>query len=110
MISDSGMFAKVGLIATFIGAALVFAFVSDLGDREPTVPGTVVANIEPVGEIKVPENQVQVMLTNGSVVNAWVPANSGFPFRKGTILQVTPYRSRFFGKRTYWADARRAKP
>jgi hypothetical protein len=109
MISKSGIVARVGLATAFLTTILLFAFMADSGDREPTLSATVVANIEQVSEIRTPENQVQVQLQNGSVVIAFVPANAGFPFAKGAAVQVTPYRSRFSGKRTYWVEALRAK-
>jgi hypothetical protein len=110
MISDSGITAKLLLVLTFIGAIALFYFVSQSGEREPTVSASVVTNVEQVAEMKLPEQQVQVLLPSGAVVMAWVPANQGFPFLVGTPVQVTPYRSRIFGKRTYWVEARRAKP
>jgi len=110
MDSDGGTISKLGLVAMFIAAVLFFLFLSDSGDKVQAVTATVVANIAQVGDIRSPENQVQVRLPSGVVVNATVPANSGFPFAKGTSVQVTPYRSRASGKSTYRVEAPRARP
>ena len=103
--------AKLGLFATFVAVVAFFAFVYDPEyPSVPTVPGTVVTNIEQVSDNPRPEKEIQVRLPSGLVVNARVSVGRGYPFPPGATVPVTQYRSRLFGKRSYWVEARPTQP
>jgi hypothetical protein len=100
----SNIASHILLIVSFTFFFLVLVVVLDPQyHREKDVSGTIIGNIQQVGEGKNPEEHVQVKLKNGAVVNAIVSPVSGFPYDVGTPVSITPYRSMLFGKHTYRA-------
>jgi hypothetical protein len=84
-------------------ALLLLVAIDPQYHKEANVYGSIVGNIQQVGEGKNPEEYVQVKLQNGVLVNAIISPTSGFPYKIGTPVLVTPYRSMLFGKSTYRA-------
>ena len=84
-------------------AALFLVAMDPQYHQEANVSGSIIGNIQQVGEGKGPDEYVQVKLHNGLVVNAIISPKSGFPYKLGTPVLVTPYRSMLFGKHTYRA-------
>jgi hypothetical protein len=94
------------IAALFFAGLFLFAIIVALDpqhQKETDVSGVIIGNIQQTGDMKNPEESVQIRLNNGAVVNAIISPTSGFPYKIGTQVQVTPYRSMIFGKRTYRA-------
>ena len=95
------------IVALFFAAAFVLVLVVAYDPpyhKETEISGIIVGNVQQVGDLKNPEEAVQIKLSNGLVVNAIISPLSGFPYKIGTPAKVTPYRSMVFGKRTYRAS------
>lgn len=95
---------RVGLVACLVFATIGYGAATYPGRDEAEVLGSVVTNVEHVGERHTPDHQVLLRLADGTEVVATVAPSAGFPFRPGTTLDVTPRRGLLDG-RTYFVKA-----